>query len=48
MNSSQAILYFPTQKHFGVRDPLTTTSCLFTEAEFDDGGDEEYIDETCV
>ena len=38
--SSQS-LYFPAQKHKDVRIPLTTTHCLFTEADIDDGGDED-------
>lgn len=48
LKSSNAELIFPLQEHMKARELLNafTTQCLFTEADIDDGGDEEVsIDE---
>jgi hypothetical protein len=46
LKSSNAFIYFTTDEHTKNRDLLTTsaTDCLYTEADFDDGGDEEEED----
>jgi hypothetical protein len=48
LKSSYSVLFFPTQKHTEVRAPLVTTNHMYTEADIDDGGDEddEWLDET--
>lgn len=52
LQSSDAVLNFPTQKHTKSRDPsnASSTSYLYTEADFDDGGDEkdDYDDEAAA
>jgi hypothetical protein len=43
LQSSKAVLHFPTQKHTKAREPLnvSTPSHIYSEADIDDGGDEE-------
>jgi hypothetical protein len=52
LKSSNALLLFPMQKHTKARKPLigSTTNCRYTEAYFDDGGDEEddYVHEAAA
>jgi hypothetical protein len=47
LKSSNALLYFPLQKHTKVRDPLdaSATTCIFTEEDFNDGGDDKEEDD---
>jgi hypothetical protein len=43
LKSSNAVLTFSCKKHMKPREPLnaSTTDYLYTEADIDDGGDEE-------
>jgi hypothetical protein len=47
MKSSNAVLFFTQSKHTKVREPLdaSSTNHLYTEVDFDDGGDEDDDDE---